>query len=66
MKFIDLFNRMHCDFFEIHTQNTIEVFWDWKQKINDRLQELYDVDVRDFYAIQSKNGELGLLILLDA
>lgn len=66
MKFIDLFNRMHCEFFEIHTQSTIEVFWDWKHKISERLKELYNAEVEDFYAIQAKSGELGLLIRLDA
>ena len=66
MKFIDLFNRMHCEFFEIHTKSTVEVFWDWRRKINERLKELYDVEVVDFYVIRNKNGEIGLLIQLDA
>ena len=49
MRFENLFNTMHCDFFEIHKNEEIE-----KIEI-----------VKDFYIIRAKNSnELGLMIIL--
>lgn len=66
MKFENLFNIMHCDFFEIQKDGNIEkVEYELSGKMLAACKKYFDDDVIDFYTIKSKsNNELGLLIRL--
>jgi hypothetical protein len=66
MRFENLFNTMHCDFFEIHKNEEIE-----KIECEDSgvmlaaSKKYFDYIVKDFYIIRAKNSnELGLMIIL--
>lgn len=65
MLFIDLFNTMKCDFFELQTtKGTKTIDFDLSKDLN--LQEFYNIPVIDFYPIRAKNNNnLGLLIRLE-
>lgn len=66
MKFENLFNVMHCDFFEIHKGGNIEkVEYETSGKMLTACRKYFGNDVIDFYTIKSKNSnELGLIIRL--
>lgn len=67
IKFLDLFNTMHCDFFEIQKNGKSE-FVEWKMsgKMLQACKKYFDDRVIDFYITRSnKNNELGLVIRLE-
>lgn len=66
MKFENLFNIMHCDFFEVHKDGKIEkIDYEMSGKMLKASKKYFNDTVKDFYAIRSKNGaELGLMIVL--
>ena len=66
MKFEDLFNTMHCDFFEIHKNGEIEkIEYENSGKMLAASKKHFDCIVKDFYIIRAKNSnELGLMIIL--
>jgi hypothetical protein len=67
IKFLDLFNTMHCDFFEIQKGRKSEfVEWEMSGKMLQTCKKYFDDRVIDFYITRSnKNNELGLVIRLD-
>ena len=66
MKFENLFNIMHCDFFEVHKNGEIEcIEYEMSGKMLAACKKYFADDVIDFYVIKSKaSNELGLLIRL--
>ena len=66
MKFENLFNIMHCDFFEVHKSGEIEcIEYEMSGKMLAARKKYFNDDVIDFYTIKSKNSnKLGLLIRL--
>lgn len=66
MKFVDLFNVMKCDFFEIQKNGNIEtVEYETSGKMLAACKKYFDDVVIDFYVIKSKtSNKLGLLIRL--
>lgn len=62
MKFEQLLNIMHCDFFEIQKDGeTLR----WSDRYNHCLKDYFDSEVIDFYTIKSQtNNDTGLLIRL--
>jgi hypothetical protein len=67
IKFLDLFNTMHCDFFEIQKGRKSEfVEWEMSGKMLQTCKKYFDDRVIDFYITRSnKNNELGLVIRLE-
>ena len=67
IKFLDLFNTMHCDFFEIQKNGKSErVEWEMSGKMLQACKKYFDDRVIDFYITRSnKNNELGLVIRLE-
>ena len=67
IKFLDLFNSMHCDFFEIQKNGKSEfVEWEMSGKMLQACKKYFDDRVIDFYITRSnKNNELGLVIRLE-
>lgn len=67
IKFLDLFNTMHCDFFEIQKGRKSElVEWEMSGKMLQTCKKYFDDWVIDFYITRSnKNNELGLVIRLE-
>jgi hypothetical protein len=67
IKFLDLFNTMHCDFFEIQKDRKSElVEWEMSGKMLQTCKKYFDDRVIDFYITRSKkNNELGLVIRLE-
>ena len=67
MKFENLFDVMHCDFFEVHKNGNIEkIEYETSGKMLAACKKYFANDVIDFYTIKSKNSnELGLLIRLE-
>jgi hypothetical protein len=67
IKFLDLFNTMHCDFFEIQKGRKSElVEWEMSGKMLQTCKKYFDDRVIDFYITRSnKNNELGLIIRLE-
>lgn len=67
IKFLDLFNTMHCDFFEIQKCKKSEfVEWEMSGKMLQTCKKYFDDRVIDFYITRSnKNNELGLVIRLE-
>lgn len=66
MRFENLFNIMHCDFFEIHKNGEIEkIEWENSGVMLAASKKYFDYIVKDFYIIRAKNSnELGLMIIL--
>lgn len=67
VRFVDLLNRMRCDFFEISVDGDIEHFeWrDIRRASNNRLKQFYEMPVLDFYPVKAKQGnQIGLLVRL--
>lgn len=66
IKFVDLFNAMHCDFFEIQKGRKSElVEWEMSGKMLQACKKYFDDVVIEFYITKSnKNNELGLIIRL--
>lgn len=66
MKFENLFNIMHCDFFEVLKNGEIETIeYEMSGKMLAACKKYFDDTVIDFYLIKSKSSnELGLLIKL--
>ena len=66
MKFENLFNIMHCDFFEVHKDGKIErIEYEMSGEMLKVSKKYFNEIVKDFYAIKSKNGNgLGLMIIL--
>ena len=66
MKFENLFNIMHCDFFEVHKDGKIErIDYEMSGKMLKASRKYFNDTVKNFYAIRSKNGGgLGLMIIL--
>lgn len=66
MKFLDLFNVMRCDFFEIQKCGKSEfVEWEMSGKMFQTCKKYFDDVVIDFYITRSnKSNELGLIIRL--
>ena len=66
IKFLDLFNTMRCDFFEIQKGGKSElVEWEMSGKMLQTCKKYFDDTVLDFYARKSnKSNELGLIIRL--
>ena len=62
MKFEQLLNIMHCDFFEIQKDGeTLR----WSDRYNHYLKDYLDSEVIDFYTIKSTTSNAtGLLIRL--
>lgn len=67
IKFLDLFNTMHCDFFEIQKGRKSEfVEREMSGKMLQTCKKYFDDRVIDFYITRSsKNNELGLVIRLE-
>ena len=67
IKFLDLFNTMHCDFFEIQKGRKSElVEWEMSGRMLQTCKKYFDDRVIDFYITRSnKNNELGLVIRLE-
>lgn len=66
MKFENLFNIMHCEFFEVHKDGKIEkIDYEMSGKMLKASKKYFNDTVKEFYAIRSKNGNgLGLMIIL--
>ena len=66
MKFENLFNIMHCDFFEVHKDGKIEkIDYEISGKMLKASKKYFNDTVKEFYTIRSKNGNgLGLMIIL--
>lgn len=66
MRFENLFNTMHCDFFEIHKNGEIEkIECETSGVMLAASKKYFDYIVKDFYIIRAKNSnELGLMIIL--
>lgn len=66
MKFENLFNIMHCDFFEVHKNGKIErIEYEGSGKMLTASEKYFDDVVKDFYIIRAKNSnDLGLMIRL--
>lgn len=66
MKFENLLNIMHCDFFEVHKNGEIEkIEFETSGKMLAACKKYFDDTIVDFYVTKSKAGnELGLLIRL--
>lgn len=66
MRFENLFNTMHCDFFEIHKNGEIEkIKCETSGAMLAASKKYFDYIVKDFYIIRAKNSnELGLMIIL--
>lgn len=66
MRFENLFNTMHCDFFEIHKNGEMEkIEYEASGKMLAASKKYFDCIVKDFYIIRAKNSnELGLMIIL--
>lgn len=66
MRFENLFNTMHCDFFEIHKNGEIEkIECETSGAMLAASKKYFDCIVKDFYIIRAKNSnELGLMIIL--
>lgn len=66
IKFLDLLNTMHCDFFEIQKDGKSEfVEWEMSGKMLQTCKKYFDDAVLDFYIRKSsKSNELGLIIRL--
>lgn len=66
IKFLDLFNTMHCDFFEIQKGGKSElVEWEMSGKMLQICKKYFDDAVLDFYITRSnKSNKLGLIIRL--
>lgn len=66
MKFENLLNIMHCDFFEVHKNGEIEcIEYEMSGKMLAACKKYFNDTVIDFYVTKSKAGnELGLLIRL--
>lgn len=66
MKFENLFNIMHCDFFEVHKDGETEkIEYENSGKTLAACKKYFNDDVKDFYIIKSKkNNDLGLMIRL--
>lgn len=66
MRFEDLFNVMHCDFFEVHKNGNIEkIEYEMGGKMLEASKKYFYDEVKDFYIIRSKNSnDLGLMIVL--
>lgn len=66
MKFENLFNIMHCDFFEVYKNGKIEkIEYEMSGKMLAACKKYFDDIVIDFYIVKSKTGnELGLIIRL--
>ncbi|MCI5617703.1 MAG: hypothetical protein MR352_06495 [Ruminococcus sp.] len=62
MKFEQLLDIMHCDFFEIQKDGeTLR----WSDRYNHYLKDYFDSEVIDFYTIKSTtSNDTGLLIRL--
>lgn len=67
IKFLDLFNTMHCDFFEIQKGGKSEfVEWEMSGKMLHTCKKYFDDRVIDFCITRSnKNNGLGLVIRLE-
>lgn len=66
IKFENLFNVMHCDFFEIQKpgEGLQRIEYEMSGKMLKACKPYFDNDVVDFYVIKSKTNEIGLLIKL--
>ena len=67
MKFENLFNVMHCDFFEIQKagEEFQHIEYEMSGKMLKACKPYFNDDVIDFYIIKSKtSSETGLLIRL--
>lgn len=65
MKFIDLFDRMYCEFFELHIEGAGIKKVEFDRSKNLHLESFYDMEVVDIRPIKAKNSrELGLMIRL--
>jgi hypothetical protein len=66
MRFENLFNTMHCDFFEIQKNGEIEkIEYETSGVMLAASKRYFDCIVKDFYIIRAKNSnELGLMIIL--
>lgn len=64
IKFYDLFNAMHCDFFEIQKDGKSEfVEWEMSGKMLKICKKYFDDTVLDFYVRKSnRDNEIGLII----
>jgi hypothetical protein len=64
IKFYDLFNAMHCDFFEIQKDGKSEfVEWEMSGKMLKTCKKYFDDTVLDFYVRKSnRDNEIGLII----
>lgn len=64
IKFYDLFNAMHCDFFEIQKDGKSEfVEREMSGKILKTCKKYFDDTVLDFYVRKSnRDNEIGLII----
>lgn len=64
IKFYDLFNAMHCDFFEIQKDSKSEfVEWEMSGKMLETCKKYFDDTVLDFYVRKSnRDNEIGLII----
>lgn len=67
MRFVDLFNRAHCDFYEIKKDGELEhVEFESSGKALSALSKYFECVVADAYVVRSKAGnELGLLVRLN-
>lgn len=66
MKFENLFNIMHCDFFEIHKDGKIKkIDYEMSGKMLEASKKYFNNTVKNFYIIKSKNdNSLGLMVIL--
>lgn len=64
IKFYDLFNAMHCDFFEIQKDGKSEfIEWEMSGKMLETCKKYFDDTVLDFYVRKSnRDNEIGLII----
>lgn len=55
MKFENLFNIMHCDFFEVHKDGKIErIEYEMSGKMLEVSKTYFNDTVKNFYVIRSK------------
>ena len=66
MKFENLFDIMHCDFFEVHKNGKIErIEYEGSGKMLAASKKYFNDVIKDFYIIKAKSGnDLGLMIRL--
>ena len=66
MKFKNLFDIMHCDFFEVHKDGNIEkIEYEMSGKMFEASKKYFNDTVKDFYIIRAKDSnDLGLMIVL--